>query len=316
MSLFATILQNEWVKMGLAGYVVEKTFSKSMEIPIFSKVNFMDYLLENGFVFIRNEVLAKEYSCFKPQMDYFFQQTREQKILLKSEGSQFKLKASRGFIDKEALNPTLGYDLKESFDFGFSLSNFAFNIIGENKWPEISNFKDDALSILKGANIFAMELLHAIGVHLDVKEELIHLFEDPISIMRLLNYKKQNVEETMSAMGAGSHVDYGGLTVVYQFQEGVEVLKDNEWLSLPLVPGTFVVFSGFLLHRLTNKVVSCSPHRVINRNNLERQSIAYFLDPNPTTKIETIMKLKGKKDYFPGECLSGHKGLLQSSFQE
>jgi len=277
----------------------------------------LDFLIQNGFVVLEESEITSLSEQSLPLIETFFNLPIEEKTTLIESKSQLKLKASRGFISKEKLNPTLGYDLKESFDFGISLSDKSLNLLGENKWPNIKGFEIHFQSLLLRYQDLGLHILKLLSEKFNLEKELLNKFEDPISIIRLLSYEKQNInQDYLKSMGAGSHIDYGGLTIVYQYQPGLEVLYENKWIKIPSQPNTLVVFTGFILHKLFNKQIQNSLHRVINRNSIKRNSIAYFLDPNPLAKIKPFDKFCKNGTCFFEECVSGHKGIIESNFQE
>jgi len=113
-------------------------------------------------------------------------------------------------------------------------------------------------------------------------------------------------------MGAGSHVDFGAFTLVYQDISGLEILnkEQNGWNIVPARPGTFVVNSGYILEKLTNGFLPATKHRVINRNKIDRYAIALFLDPNPLKEIYPLPKFVTEENPVRfDKCVSGHKGV-------
>ena len=50
------------------------------------------------------------------------------------------------------------------------------------------------------------------------------------------------------------------------------------WFEPPVIPGSFTVNSGDMLHRWSNHRFRSTPHRVINYSGKERYSIPFFFD--------------------------------------
>lgn len=107
----------------------------------------------------------------------------------------------------------------------------------------------------------------------------------PLATLRILRYPP--------AAGAGiscpgEHTDYGNLTLLATDDAGgLEVrTREGDWLSVPHVPGAFIVNIGDCLMRWTNDVSVSTPHRVTHRARRERLSLAFFLDPNPDAVVE------------------------------
>ena len=117
--------------------------------------------------------------------------------------------------------------------------------------------------------------------------------------LRLLRYPPEPVGE----IGAGTHTDYGNITLLAtDGVGGLEVrTRAGDWLAAPSIPGAFVVNIGDCLMRWTNDVYVSTPHRVVSRGAGERYSIAFFLDPNPFAEVEAIPSCiaPGEKPKYP-----------------
>ena len=168
------------------------------------------------------------------------------------------------------------------------------------------------------AEPLSRRLLHAIAIGLGLEFNAFdEHFVTPLAIQRFIRYPPQQIAEPLSrggnvAIGAGSHIDYGGLTLLAQSSPGLEVqMKDKSWFAIQTRPNDLVVNVGFMLEKLTHGVLQATQHRVVNLNSADRYSTALFFDPNPNAKIVPSERLAKdsmtKKDYK--ECLAGHKGV-------
>jgi len=239
------------------------------------------------------------------------------------------MKTMRGYSDmrQEMLNPYMAPDVKETFDYGLSISGGENEIthLGINRWPTegvIANvgFRDTSVEYLTEVHKLGMHLVHAVCLGLDLPEDALDTFYDkPLVVNRYIryppqpNYQNDFGQQNTNEMGAGSHVDFGAFTLVYQDIAGLEILnkEENAWSIVPEKPGTFVVNSGYILEKLTNGFIPATKHRVINRNMIDRFSIALFLDPNPAREIEPLPKFVTEENPARFEkCVSGHKGVL------
>ena len=64
---------------------------------------------------------------------------------------------------------------------------------------------------------------------------------------------------------------------------------DNEWITAPPVPETFIINLGDLMARWTNGTYSSNMHRVKNNTSQkDRYSIPFFYSPNPDAVIDAI----------------------------
>jgi len=224
------------------------------------------------------------------------------------------MKSMRGYGEPrtEALNPRIGPDIKETFDYGVAFDASGSTHLGTNLFPQsLPNFEQHAMQYLNQGCAVAKEVLHAIALGLHIKEDAFDAhFEKPLAIQRLIKYPPQG--QSTDGMGAGSHVDFGAVTLLYQELPGLEIqLPDGSWKSIIAPPDALILNTGFLLEKLTNGVLPATQHRVINRNNAIRYSTALFLDPHPLAKIEPITAcgLPAKPGKVYESCVSGHKGV-------
>eukprot|EP01125_Pyxidicula_operculata_P006461 TRINITY_DN2237_c0_g2_i6.p1 TRINITY_DN2237_c0_g2~~TRINITY_DN2237_c0_g2_i6.p1 ORF type:complete len:585 (+),score=48.40 TRINITY_DN2237_c0_g2_i6:1627-3381(+) len=296
-------------------------------------VDIVNGIIKNGFIFIKNHPIPD--SIIKSTMKHskrFFELKRkaakEELARIKAyerNYHHFAVKTTRGYSDirEESLNPNNGQDLKESFDYALPLSETGVTYLGSNKWPTEGSgamadkgFKDKALGYLTSSHSFAKDLLHAICMGLGLKaNEMDKYFKDPLLINRLLKYPPQDDMEPLSSpfeMGAGSHVDFGALTIIHQDQKGLEIMDDNlNWRQIPNISGTMIINVGYVMEKLTNGRLKATKHRVINRSTSQRFSIATFFDPNPNVKVgplEQFINEDFPKKFEP--CVVGHKGVM------
>lgn len=226
------------------------------------------------------------------------------------------MKTIRGYgeFEREGLNPRMGPDLKETFDYGLAIDQQGKTHLGRNLWPtELPDMEAVAMAYLRKGLAQGISVLQAIALGLGLNE---HVFDDhfvrPLTIQRLLKYPPQhNAGPNSKSIGAGSHVDFGALTLLYQTKPGLEIqLRTGEWRIVSAPPNALILNTGFLLEKLTNGVLPATQHRVVNRTDTLRYSTALFLDPHPESKIMPILDNKDsvtKKEYTT--CTAGHKGV-------
>jgi len=92
----------------------------------------------------------------------------------------------------------------------------------------------------------------------------------------------------------GEHSDYGTITLLWQLDSvpGLEVEDlDGKWHAVPYVWNGVVVNIGDLLQRWTNDYFKSTRHRVENSYcHLPRYSMPHFVDPEPGTIVENLLK--------------------------
>ncbi len=62
----------------------------------------------------------------------------------------------------------------------------------------------------------------------------------------------------------------------------------GRWLDAPVVPDAFVCNIGDCLMRWSNDTYLSTPHKVVSPENIDRYSVAFFLDPNPDADVACL----------------------------
>ncbi|GAB2182774.1 isopenicillin N synthase family dioxygenase [Roseibium sp. LAB1] len=208
-------------------------------------------------------------------------------------------KTNRGYVpmEGEALDPERPSDLKEAFNIGWDLEADDPRILsGEpfravNQWPTIPGWKDALLAYFDAVWGLGRQMHQAIAVDLGAET---NFFEDkldaPLATLRLLHYPPQPAKAREGQVGAGTHTDYGNLTLLLpDHVGGLEVRRrDGAWLKAPTLEGAFICNIGDCLMRWSNDTYVSTPHRVVNDSGRERYSIAFFLDPNPDAEVACL----------------------------
>ncbi|CAI2167347.1 3803_t:CDS:2 [Funneliformis geosporum] len=149
---------------------------------------------------------------------------------------------------------------------------------------------------------------------------------------RILHYPPITIEEGKVSedinynqdIRAGSHTDYGSITLLFQKEIGgleIQHPYTKKWIQVPVVPNAILINIGDLMEFWTKGLFKSTKHRVLfNKENmhLHRYSIAYFchagrdigLDPIPSEFIigriregEGIDEMNERKRITAGEHL-------------
>lgn len=196
-------------------------------------------------------------------------------------------------------------DLKESFNGG-PLAVPAGMTDGEalsfcyaqTIWPAgPEGFADAWKAYYRAMEDLARRIMRVFAVALKLPEDFFEGFIDqPISALRALNYPAQMVAPQSGQLRAGAHTDYGSLTILLPEpgSRGLEILSpEGDWVSVPPVPGAFVINIGDLMSLWTNDRWVSTLHRVVNPPPEEggmdrRQSLAFFHQPNWFAEIRCL----------------------------
>ncbi|KAH7296914.1 hypothetical protein KP509_26G044700 [Ceratopteris richardii] len=100
-------------------------------------------------------------------------------------------------------------------------------------------------------------------------------------------------EDAEQRMGLPVHVDIDILTILLQTDdvEGLEVKKDDRWVVVKPVAGSFVINLGEVIQAITNGKYRSVLHRGMLNKDKVRSSVACFLVPTPDSMIEPIPHL-------------------------
>jgi isopenicillin N synthase-like dioxygenase len=204
---------------------------------------------------------------------------------------------NRGYVGiaTERLDETASPDQKEAFNIGLELppddpemlAGKAFR--GVNLWPDLPGWRDQVLAYYNACMALQLDIHRGFALDLGLPEDFFaDKMDRPIATLRLLHYPA-GTPSAGADIGAGTHTDYGNLTILAT--DGVAGLqvrrRDGVWLDAPHVDGAFVCNIGDCLMRWTNDVYVSTPHRV-QRPRQERYSVAFFADANPDALVEAL----------------------------
>lgn len=162
---------------------------------------------------------------------------------------------------------------------------------GRNYWPEnLPGFREQVMAYFNALNALGQSLLPVFAMALGLAaDELDELFSDiNHATLRMLHYPPTS--STPNAFGQGPHTDNSFMTILARSEvPGLAVqLPSGEWVTPPLIAGTFLVNLGNIMRRMSNDRFRSTPHGVIVQGGLDRYSLAYFHSPNPYRTIEVL----------------------------
>jgi isopenicillin N synthase-like dioxygenase len=204
---------------------------------------------------------------------------------------------NRGYVGvaAERLDEAASPDQKEAFNIGLELPADDPELLagkpfrGVNLWPDLPGWRDRVLAYYDACMALQLDIHRGFAVDLGLPEAFFaDKMDRPIATLRLLHYPA-GTPSAGADIGAGTHTDYGNLTILAT--DGVAGLqvrrRDGLWLDAPHVDGAFVCNIGDCLMRWTNDVYVSTPHRVL-RPRQERYSVAFFADANPDALVEVL----------------------------
>ena len=179
-------------------------------------------------------------------------------------------------------------DLKESF----SLNQASLGLLDRWHIP-VAGFRETVLDLHDAGARACASLLQAMALSLDAPEDFFVDKHAPhAGTVRFFHYPPVEHQPGAGQLRAGSHTDYGTVTLVFQDGvEGLEAFVDGRWLTVPVVPGTVTVNVADLLSRWTNGIYRSPKHRVALPGadlKQSRYSTVFFYNPNSQVTVRCM----------------------------
>ena len=194
----------------------------------------------------------------------------------------------------------LSENLQEAFQFRRPLPDNDSDLLagkplhGPIPWPKaMPDLKPRMMAYYDKVDALGYEMLKLFEVALDLPDGTLNqYFRKDMNSLRILHYPPQQADEEGVHLGARAHTDTNAFTILAQDNNGgLEIRnRDNEWVAVPPIDGTFVINVGEVMKVWTDGVFSSTLHRVINRSGRERYSIPFFMYPSYDALIQPLMK--------------------------
>ena len=163
---------------------------------------------------------------------------------------------------------------------------------GRNQWPEGHGAMRAAMvAYFKTLEAVGERMLPVLARALDLPADWFapHFAGEAHINLRFLHYPPQEGDDD-EQFGQGPHTDNSFITILARTEvPGLAVrLPSGEWLTPPLIAGTFLVNLGNMMKRWSNDRFLSTPHGVLNDSGKDRYSIAFFYSPNVDSTIECV----------------------------
>ncbi|GLJ26834.1 hypothetical protein SUGI_0524210 [Cryptomeria japonica] len=163
-----------------------------------------------------------------------------------------------------------------------ALGTMPMSIRKENLWPSKPLlFSDTVQAYSMEVSRLCWTLLSAIAENLGLNSNIFEeMFGGNVQAVRMNFYPPCPRPDLV--LGLSAHSDGSALTVLLQDDEcvGLQILKQNQWISVEPIPGALVINIGDTLEVLTNGEYKSVEHRVVTNRNNERLSIVTFHAPS------------------------------------
>ncbi|XP_059191340.1 uncharacterized protein si:dkey-10o6.2 [Centropristis striata] len=246
---------------------------------------------EVGFVFLKNTgIRQEEVDRVLELSKLFFLQPEEEKRPFSRKS--FSVNANHGWVsmETERLNPRRPGDLKEAFN----VSSFHPDI----KWPSgpLKDFQQTQTGFFQHCQELSLRVLRVMALSLGLDPEVFlgaHRLigtDQNGTTLRTLYYPAVNHDSVKDGqLRCGEHSDYGSITLLFSFSEGLQVRRrSGEFVSAPVVPGAVLINVADLMQRWTSDRFVSVLHRVLvppAGDSSTRQSLAFFVQPDDEAVI-------------------------------
>ncbi|MGB0479168.1 MAG: isopenicillin N synthase family dioxygenase, partial [Parvibaculales bacterium] len=179
-------------------------------------------------------------------------------------------------------------DYKEGLKIGRDLPpdhasvKAALPLHGANQYPHESGalvgFRKHMDTLYGACEALSRHLMQAFALSLDLPpDHFDRWLSEPMATLSPLRYPPMQKAEELSA---GAHSDFGCLTLLFQHDvAGLEIKTKKGWQDVPLLDGAIIVNIGDMMEHWTGGLYPSTVHRVVNRSQVIRHSMAYFFDP-------------------------------------
>lgn len=155
-------------------------------------------------------------------------------------------------------------------------------------WPrDPKTFREILHEYTMNSNHIAELLLKAMAMSLNIEE---NCFLDQCGEQALM-YARFNFyppcPRPKNVLGLKPHADGSSITILLQDKEveGLQVLKDDHWFRVPILPHALLINIGDQVEMMSNGIFHSPVHRVVTNSERERISMAMFCIPEPQREI-------------------------------
>lgn len=248
---------------------------------------------EVGFLTLTDHGVAQStIDDFMVVLKRFFALPAETKALIEKTNSRY----FRGWerVGSELTDNRIDY--REQIDLSSEHEPYApdiepmyLRLQGPNQWLTddiMPGFRESVSRWFASMEHVANRLMEILAVGLGLEEHTFReLFgEHHHSLMKMIHYPPTPIGQA----GVNAHHDAGFLTILLQYEVGGLQVKtqEDEWVDVPVIPGTFVLNVGEMLQAMTGNYYVATMHRVISSE--ERFSTAFFHGPDLRTRLDPL----------------------------
>ncbi|KAK7352076.1 hypothetical protein VNO80_17492 [Phaseolus coccineus] len=161
-------------------------------------------------------------------------------------------------------------------------------------WPQSPNdFRSTVLQYTESLRLLSEVILKAMAKSLNLEENcfLNESGERSNMFLRFCYYPPCQMPDHV--LGFKPHADGSTITFLLQDKqvEGLQVLKDDQWFKVPIIPDALFINVGDQIEIMSNGIFRSPVHRVVVNKEKERLTAAMFCTPDPEKVIKPLDKL-------------------------
>nr|XP_009797810.1 PREDICTED: protein SRG1 isoform X1 [Nicotiana sylvestris] len=177
-------------------------------------------------------------------------------------------------------------------------------------WPENpKSFREILEEYTSRSKLIAEELLKSMARCLNLPDDrFLKQYGDRPVIYARFNFYPPCPRPKL-VRGLKPHADGTAITILLHDKEveGLQVLKDNKWYRVPIMPYALLVIVGDQVEIMSNGLLKSPVHRAVTNSEKERITVAMFCSPESGIDIEPVEELiddkrprlyKTAKDYL------------------
>lgn len=253
--------------------------------------------------------------------DSFLDKVREISKQFFALPAEEKLKYARTVDDIEGYGNDSVLSEKQKLDWTdrLYLNVFPEDIRKLQFWPQKPEcFREVFEEYIKTLKLLSESLLKATATSLNVEENcfLDQCGERGKMIARFNFYPPCPRPDVV--LGVKSHADASAITILLQDKEveGLQVLKDDQWYKVPVVPYGFLINVGDQVEIMSNGIFKSPVHRVVTNVERERNTLAVFIMPDADAGIGPVEKLINEERPRVYKNVKNYVELFFQSYQQ
>ncbi|KAJ8616629.1 hypothetical protein MRB53_036001 [Persea americana] len=215
----------------------------------------------------------------------FFNSPMPEKLKYNCDGSGA---ATEGYGSRMLTKDDGVLDWRDYFDH----HTFPLSRRNPTRWPDSPpNYREVVTEYSECMKVLAQKLLRIISEGLSLPCSFIEEAVGEVYQNITISYYPPCPQPEL-ALGLQAHSDMGAITLLVQDEvEGLEVLKDGEWVTVQPLSDAIVVILADQTEIISNGEYISAQHRAIVNAHQPRLSVATFYDPSKARKISPASEL-------------------------